>query len=408
MAVVLDEEDGVATDRRHVCLDDRRGRCPAGGRDHLHPGQGHRETTSLAQGRIEIEPAAVGFDQPSRECQAQAGSLLMLRRVSDLCELLEDPREVLLRDSDASVADRNEDLSAVVPPGLDPYAAALGRVLDRVGEQVVEDLTEAPRIRHGAVRADACDDLKTLPVRERADSGKHLTQRRTELQGLGVQLDPPGLDLGEVEYVVDEIQEVPAGVVDVLDPLGWHAPSIAVGRLGAHQVAEAKDRVEGRAQLVAHAGQEIALGLARATQRLDGVAQSRSERRRLGERGLAVGQHRSLASEELDKSALVVAKEASVSMQQNGDQLVAIGRWNCQHARAQSVEWVGIGGIPFRVCAKDRLQRRLSVPLCGQLQDAMPRFRGQRGRLGAHNPSLRHAPSRASRRAREEHGAIGC
>ena len=307
----------------------------------------------------------MGFDQASCECQAQAGSLLMLRRVSDLCELLENAGELLWRDSDARVAYRHEDLSGVVAPALDSDAAALRRVLDRVGEQVVEDLPEAPRIRHGAVRADAGDDLKTLPVRERADSGKHLTQRRAELQGLGVQLDPPRLDLGEVEYVVDELQEVPASVVDVLDPLGWHAPSIAVGRLGAHQVAEAKDRVEGRAQLVAHAGEEIALGLARATQRLDGVAQARSESSRLGQRGLAVGQHRRLAAEKLDQGALVVAKEASVSMQQNRDQLVAIGRWNRQHARAQPAEWVGIGGIPPSVCAKDRLQRRLSVPLCG-------------------------------------------
>ena len=76
-----------------------------------------------------------------------------------------------------------------------------------------------------------------------------------------VQLVAAGLDAGEVEDLVDEMQEVAAAVEDV-------ARVVAVGRifdraeqLGLHHLGEAEDGVERRAQLVAHGGKEARLGV---------------------------------------------------------------------------------------------------------------------------------------------------
>ena len=68
----------------------------------------------------------------------------------------------------------------------------------------------------------------------------------------------PGLDLGEIEDVVDEAEEVLAVATDDLDVLG------ARGRreiLIEQEIAEAHDGGHRRADLVAHVRQELALGL---------------------------------------------------------------------------------------------------------------------------------------------------
>ncbi len=85
-----------------------------------------------------------------------------------------------------------------------------------------------------------------------------LAHRVADLEAVVGKLHPPGLDLGEVEDVVDQLQEVLAAGVDVLQAL----VPLVLGEL--HQVvledlAEAQDGVERGAQLVAHVGQELAL-----------------------------------------------------------------------------------------------------------------------------------------------------
>src|SRR2546427_429791 len=79
-------------------------------------------------------------------------------------------------------------------------------VLDRVGEEVVEDLSKPPGIGHRPIRADACDDLQVFAVGQGPNPSQHLTNCRAEVQGLRVQLDPAGLDLGQIQDVVDELE----------------------------------------------------------------------------------------------------------------------------------------------------------------------------------------------------------
>ena len=83
---------------------------------------------------------------------------------------------------------------------------------------------------------------------------------------LALQLDLAGLDLREVEDVVDDRQEGIAGRPDRLGVVAL----LLVERRVQHQPAHADDRVHRRADLVAHRGQEGALGLVRVLGRLAG------------------------------------------------------------------------------------------------------------------------------------------
>jgi len=87
---------------------------------------------------------------------------------------------------------------------------------------------------------------------------KHSAITYVQVDVLENRLDLARLDLGEVEHVVDELQQVPARPRDLVDAflLGPRSadcpgPSGAAGR--------AEDRVHRRAQLVAHARKELDL-----------------------------------------------------------------------------------------------------------------------------------------------------
>ena len=75
-----------------------------------------------------------------------------------------------------------------------------------------------------------------------------------------VELHLAGLDLGQVEDVVDEREQVVAGRVDRLGELDLLGVQVAVAVLGQHPRQD-QQRVQRRAQLVAHVGQELGLVL---------------------------------------------------------------------------------------------------------------------------------------------------
>src|SRR5262249_461579 len=82
------------------------------------------------------------------------------------------------------------------------------------------------------------------------------------LHGLWVELELPGLDLGEVEHLVDEAKEVSPSAVHALQRLlrlfCAEAPCVF-----DHHLGQADDGIERRAQLMAHAGDELRLVFAR-------------------------------------------------------------------------------------------------------------------------------------------------
>ena len=115
--------------------------------------------------------------------------------------------------------------------------------------------------------ADAAADLggerEPLVVGAARHHPHGVVEERLELDLLGIEPDAAGLDLRHVEDVVDDLEQVLAALVDVAAIF-----AIAVGAERAeharlHDLGEADDGVERRAQLVAHIGEEFRLGLVR-------------------------------------------------------------------------------------------------------------------------------------------------
>jgi hypothetical protein len=145
-----------------------------------------------------------------------------------------------------------------VPPTRQRPGLAV--VLDGVADQVDEHLTQAgPVGQHQAGvlgRAVLHRDPPGLGQRpdHRQDLRHHLRHgHRDRLQLQLTRLDP-----ADVEQLVDQCDQVPAGAQD----LGHRLLVLGLLRLQLEQLPEAEDRVERRAQLVAHARQERGLVLA--------------------------------------------------------------------------------------------------------------------------------------------------
>src|SRR5438045_1783345 len=100
--------------------------------------QRHGERAALVDLRLDGDVPAVHPDHLAgqRQAQARAGDLRD-PRVLGAVEALEDPLGVLGADADAGVGDGYRDL-AVVHLDRDRHLAALGRVLQRVADEVVQ------------------------------------------------------------------------------------------------------------------------------------------------------------------------------------------------------------------------------------------------------------------------------
>ena len=101
-------------------------------------------------------------------------------------------------------------------------------------------------------------DAQVLLRGEAAQDVPHLARELRKVDRLGPELHLAGLDLRQIEHVVDQLQQVPGAgedVAEVLPVLRRDRPDLAV----VHQLGEADDRVERRAQLVRHVGEELAL-----------------------------------------------------------------------------------------------------------------------------------------------------
>src|SRR5262249_2207556 len=100
---------------------------------------------------------------------------------------------------------------------------------------------------------------------ELASRADHLLDQRRELHRLRVKLKLARLDLGEVEHLVDEAEQVSPSAVHALQRL-LRLFCAEARRVFDHHLGQSDDGVERRAQLVAHAGDELRLVLARLLQ----------------------------------------------------------------------------------------------------------------------------------------------
>ena len=110
-------------------------------------------------------------------------------------------------------------------------------------------------------------DLGRLDAQTQRDTrsgGSFLVHRETAAEGLGhrdvgeLQFHPPGLDLRQVQDVVDQRQQVSSGIEDVLDVTGLLLVQVPEHLL-VQDLREPDDGVERGSQLVRHVGEEFGL-----------------------------------------------------------------------------------------------------------------------------------------------------
>ncbi len=220
--------------------------------------QPQQKARARTRARQEVERAAHALREFAADREAEPGALLAVpARALDLGEGLEQPGAGLFRDADAGIADR--DLHhAVGEPSGESDLALFGE-LDRVRHQVVQHLAKPHAVAHDAARElgrDFRPERKALLARGLAEEERRLAQNGREIERLVDEGELAGLDLGQVEDVVDDAEKQFARRLDHVEHRGLVGIEVGLGQRRRHP----EDAVHRRADLVAHDREERALG----------------------------------------------------------------------------------------------------------------------------------------------------
>ena len=133
---------------------------------------------------------------------------------------------------------------------------------------VTENIEEA-LLELGAVGADGAEivgkpQFKRVAVflGHRDDERTHLVEQRHDVHVFEKDIHAAGLDLRQIENVVDQAKQVAAGAFDLLE-VGDEAFLSEIDGFFLENFAVADDGIERRAQLMAHVGEELRLVPAR-------------------------------------------------------------------------------------------------------------------------------------------------
>lgn len=133
------------------------------------------------------------------------------------------------------------------------------RELDGVAQQIDQHLTDTLLVRHhqaGYVVGDVDRKQQALFFRPQTNHLRHIEDALTDIEDARQQFKPAGLHLGDIQNVGDHRQKMLAAVFDRLE-----GSQIALAYLGSlQQLGIAQDRIERRAQFMAHIGEKLRLG----------------------------------------------------------------------------------------------------------------------------------------------------
>ena len=263
--VVFDEQDAGAADGLAWLADWRRH-----GQRHVH---GHRRAKAHAAGEPEqaalaglarhTYPAAHQFGELLAHGQAETGAAVVARgRGVDLVEALEQLRDLQLAQADAGVLDFDADealgLEALLGRGTHTHLAPR-RELDGVADVVQQHLPHAQRVAAQGARQARLDLERQVQTLRLGVLGAHARDAVEDAGQIEIGLfehELARLDLGEIENVVDDPEQVLARAVDLFKVVALLR--VGVGLEG--QERQTDDRVHRCADLVAHVRQEVALG----------------------------------------------------------------------------------------------------------------------------------------------------
>src|SRR5215831_2196944 len=139
--------------------------------------------------------------------------------------------------------------------------------LTRIAQQVQEYLPQPHGVHRQCAEGllDFNDEAVLILLGKLSRGADDLIDQRCELHGLWIEFELSGFDLRQIEHLVDEAKKVGAGTMHALKRL--LRPLCAEARRISHQhIGEPNDGIQRRAQLVAHAGNELRLVLARQLQ----------------------------------------------------------------------------------------------------------------------------------------------
>ncbi len=121
-------------------------------------------------------------------------------------------------------------------------------------------------------------DLALLDLQGLHDAAQRRQVSSLDVDLHGMQVDTAGLDLGEVEQVVDQARQGVGRLPDIGESGAACSSFSGPSAWSASMRGEGRDRVERRAQLVADGRQELALDLAGALQLVGPLLQLGIER----------------------------------------------------------------------------------------------------------------------------------
>ena len=248
----------------------RRGRLGAGregwSRRFSLQGQFEPEGAALAGQAVGADLAAHLLDQMLADGESEAGAAKAAGDAGiPLVEGLKKLAQHIGSDADAGVANDEAQPHGALAGGHGRHGqvdfALLGEldgVADKVDQDLLDPMVIAPQHAQWLRRAPH-HEVQALGLGEVAHQALDPVQQRVQAEGLLVDDQFTGLDLGQVENVIDDVQQIAASLAHHAD----HGTLILGERLVFQQLGETENGVHGRAQFVAHVGQEPGLRLAR-------------------------------------------------------------------------------------------------------------------------------------------------
>ncbi len=228
----------------------------------LQPG-GEPEHAAAAGFALHADGAAHQLRQLARDRQAQSGAAEASRgRTVGLLERREQALLRLGRYAHARISHREADRPFGAASGQQVATqgdAAARRELDGIVQQVHQDLRQPQRVAAQRLRQVAAihRQRQALAARAVGDQRRGAGQQRVDREIHRRQHQLAGIDLRQVEDVVDDVEQVHRRIAHLGEAVGRDR----VVRVAQHQVRQPDDHVHRRADLVAHVGEESRLRL---------------------------------------------------------------------------------------------------------------------------------------------------
>ncbi|MNZ62523.1 hypothetical protein D3C78_806480 [compost metagenome] len=226
------------------------------------------EDTALPRLAADADRSAEQGRQVPRDRQPQPrATVTTIGGAVGLVERLENTFKLIAGNTDPRIANHKTETGVRLADDGEADRALFGE-LDRVRQQVLEHLFQALGIGEQYRRCIRLHLSREHQLLVGGQGHEHPAQAIYQPRDAGVlrtYLQLAGLDSGNVEDVIDQVEQVVARRVDRLGVLHLFGTEVLLGVLG-QQFGQDQRTVQRCAQLMGHVGQELGLVLARTLQ----------------------------------------------------------------------------------------------------------------------------------------------